>query len=99
MQRLQRSQNKLRDLGWPREKLRFEHRWFLAGSQQSSELAKELVRLRPDVVVVNSTPLLAALESQSRTIPIVFVRAAIQSVSSRPKPGSTGWKCERFYKF
>ena len=89
--------NKLRDLGWPREKLRFEHRWFLAGSQQSSELAKELVRLRPDVVVVNSTPLLAALESQSRTIPIVFVRVAdpvgqgfVQSLA-RPGGNASGF--------
>lgn len=68
--------NKLRDLGWQPDKLRFEHRWFIAGSQQSSELAKELVRLRPHVVVVNSTPLLTALENESHTIPIVFVRVA-----------------------
>jgi putative ABC transport system substrate-binding protein len=68
--------NKLRDLGWQPDKLRFEHRWFIAGSQQSSELAKELVGLRPHVVVVNSTPLLTALENESHTIPIVFVRVA-----------------------
>jgi putative tryptophan/tyrosine transport system substrate-binding protein len=89
--------NKLRNLGWPRDKLRFEHRWFLVGSQQSSELAKELVRLRPDVVVVNSTPLLAALESESRTIPIVFVRVAdpvgqgfVQSLA-RPGGNASGF--------
>jgi putative ABC transport system substrate-binding protein len=68
---------KLRDLGWrENDNLKIEHRWVTSGSQQTKILAKELVDLRPDVIVANSTPLLAALASESRTIPIVFVRVA-----------------------
>jgi putative tryptophan/tyrosine transport system substrate-binding protein len=56
--------------------LRVEHRWVTSGAEQSKALAKELVSLGPDVVVVNSTPLLAVMANESRTIPIVFVRVA-----------------------
>src|SRR5215207_8466101 len=35
--------------------------------------AAELVDLKPDVIAINSTPTLAALQKASRTIPIVFV--------------------------
>src|SRR5262249_6130509 len=66
-----------RDLGWlENDNLKIEHRWVTSGSQQTKILAKELVDLRPDVIVANSTPLLTALMSESRTIPIVFVRVA-----------------------
>ena len=36
-------------------------------------LAKELVALQPDVILANSTPVTAALQRETRTIPIVFV--------------------------
>jgi putative ABC transport system substrate-binding protein len=54
-------------------------------------LAKELVALQPDVILAHSTPVTAALQRESRTIPIVF--AAVSDpigsgfVASLPRPG------------
>jgi putative tryptophan/tyrosine transport system substrate-binding protein len=39
----------------------------------ASELAKELVALQPDVILAHSTPVTAAIQKESHTIPIVFV--------------------------
>jgi ABC-type uncharacterized transport system substrate-binding protein len=36
-------------------------------------VAKELVNLQPDVIFAANTPLAAALQLETRTIPIVFV--------------------------
>jgi ABC transporter substrate binding protein len=55
--------------------------------------AKELVALRPDILVGNSTPAAAALLRETRTIPIVFVGvsdpAGSHFVASIPKPGGS----------
>jgi putative ABC transport system substrate-binding protein len=39
-------------------------------------LAQELVRLQPDIIVTNSTPATAAVQRETRTIPIVFATVA-----------------------
>src|SRR6266536_977044 len=46
----------------------------LAGFRQGLE--KELVALQPDVILANSTPAIAALQRESRAIPVVFAGAA-----------------------
>ena len=54
-------------------------------------LAKELVELRPDVILASTTPVVAALVRETRTIPIVFVVVSdpVGSgfVASLPRPG------------
>jgi putative tryptophan/tyrosine transport system substrate-binding protein len=45
-------------------------------SEQTQKVAKELIALQPDVIVVQSTPYTAALQQQTRTIPIVFVNVS-----------------------
>ena len=54
-------------------------------------LAKELVALQPDVILAHATPIAAALQRESRTIPIVFAAVAdpIGSgfVASLARPG------------
>jgi putative ABC transport system substrate-binding protein len=54
-------------------------------------LAKELVGLRPDLLVGHTTPVVAALQRETRTIPIVFfiVSDPVGSgfVASLPRPG------------
>ena len=54
-------------------------------------LAKELVALRPDVILAHTTPMAAALQRESRAIPIVFVEVSdpINSgfVASLARPG------------
>jgi putative ABC transport system substrate-binding protein len=54
-------------------------------------LARELIGLQPDVIFAQSTPVVAALQRETQTIPIVFVNIAdpIGSgfVASLPRPG------------
>ena len=48
-------------------------RWATPGDVESMQrFAKELVALRPDVILSQTTPTTAALLQQTRTIPIVF---------------------------
>jgi putative ABC transport system substrate-binding protein len=53
--------------------------------------AKELVDVQPDVILANATPVTAALQQETRTIPIVFVNVADPVgegfVAGLPRPG------------
>jgi putative ABC transport system substrate-binding protein len=49
---------------------------FAPASAQAQVLAKELVALQPDVIFAHSTPVVAALQRESSTIPIVFAAVA-----------------------
>ena len=65
---------------------------FAAGSRDKYyAFAKELVALQPDVILAHTTPVTAALQQESRTIPIVFVNVSdpIGSgfVASLARPG------------
>jgi len=62
-------------LGWSEGRnLRIDVRWAASGNaERASTLAKELVSLRPDVILSNTTPVTAALHRETKTIPIVFV--------------------------
>ena len=44
-----------------------------ARRHQAQGLAKELIALQPDVILAQGTPVVAALQRESRTIPIVFI--------------------------
>ena len=46
---------------------------FAPAGTQAHLLAKELIGLKPDLIVAQGTPVVAALQRESRTIPIVFV--------------------------
>ena len=77
--------------GWTEGRnVRIDYRYATAGAQ-AQVLAKELVALQPDVIFTHSTPTVAALLRESRTIPIVFAGLAdpIGSgfVASLPRPG------------
>ena len=62
----------LEKLGWTDGRnVHFDAR-FARSPDQFQPIAKELVSLRPDVVLAHSTPVVAALQSETRTIPIVF---------------------------
>lgn len=58
------------------QNLRLEYRFAAGNEQEMLSLAKELVALRPDVLVGHSTPVVDALLKVTRTIPIVFVVVA-----------------------
>jgi putative ABC transport system substrate-binding protein len=77
--------------GWSEGRdVRIDARFAPAGTQAQA-LAKELVALQPDVILAHSTPVTAALQRESRTIPIVFAVVAdpIGSgfIASLPRPG------------
>jgi putative ABC transport system substrate-binding protein len=62
--------------GWTEGRnVRFDYRFAPAGAQ-AQVLAKELVALQPDAIFAHATLLAAALQHESRTIPIVFAGVA-----------------------
>jgi putative tryptophan/tyrosine transport system substrate-binding protein len=64
----------MRDLGWIEGRnVQVEYRFAGINPDSISKHVAELIRLAPDVIVANSTPVLAALRSATSTIPIVFV--------------------------
>jgi len=58
------------------QNLRIEYRFAGGDAERMLSLAKELVGLNPDVIVGHSTPVVAALQHATQTIPIVFVVVA-----------------------
>jgi putative tryptophan/tyrosine transport system substrate-binding protein len=67
----------LADLGWTDGRNLLTYiRLALVDVDRVQALAKELVGLQLDVILVNSTPGTAALQRETRTIPIVFVNVA-----------------------
>jgi putative ABC transport system substrate-binding protein len=64
-------------LGWmPGRNLKIDYRWQAGDIDQARAFAKELVELRPDLLVANSTSSLSPMQRATRTIPIVFVGIA-----------------------
>ena len=87
----------LRRLGWFQDRnIRIDVR-FAANAEQFQPLAKELVALRPDVIFAQTTPVIAALQRESRTIPIVFtnvsdpIGAGFAASLARPGGNITGF--------
>jgi putative ABC transport system substrate-binding protein len=65
----------LQALGWTQGRnVRIEQRWAGGSVDAMKALAKELVALEPDVIVVVSTPVSAAVMQETHTIPIIFVQ-------------------------
>src|SRR3974390_3774768 len=63
----------LTKLGWTEgSNLRIELRWSANDLDRMRTLAKELVDLRPDAILGATTPVVAALARETRTISIVF---------------------------
>src|SRR6516162_8422882 len=64
----------LAEIGWTDGRnLRMEIRWGGGDVNRIRTFAKELVALQPDVILAHGTPATAALQRETRTIPIVFV--------------------------
>ena len=66
----------LRALGWSNGRnVRIDYRW-VTGDIDRMNLAKEVVEQNPDVMVVETTPAVAALSRATSTIPIVFINVS-----------------------
>src|SRR5215510_12880474 len=65
----------LQALGWTEGRnVRIEKRWAGGSVDAMKALARELVALEPNVIVVISTPVTAAVMQETHTIPIVFLQ-------------------------
>jgi putative tryptophan/tyrosine transport system substrate-binding protein len=74
---LSRFKQGLAEIGWiDGRNLRMEVRWGGGDVDRTRTFAKELVALQPDVILTEGTPGTAAVQRETRTIPIVFVVVA-----------------------
>jgi ABC-type uncharacterized transport system substrate-binding protein len=65
----------MRDLGWLEGRnLQTEYRWAGDDGDSLRQHARELVRIAPHVILVNSTPASVALHEQGGSVPTVFVQ-------------------------
>jgi putative ABC transport system substrate-binding protein len=93
---------RLAELGWTDGRnVQMDVRWAAGNLDRMRMFAKELIGLRPDVILSNSTPVTAVLQRETRTIPIVFVLVVDPVgegfVASLPdqegiSPASSTWK-------
>jgi putative ABC transport system substrate-binding protein len=82
----------LERLGWSEGRnVRIDYRFAPGGMADQQMLAKELLALQPDAVLAQGTPVTAAFQQESRTVPIVFffVNDPIGSgfITSLARPG------------
>ena len=90
-------QQRLNELGYSEgHNIAYEYRWAEGKPQRLTELAKELVDLKVDVITAFSTPAAIAAQKATQTIPIVFagvgdpVGSGLVSSLSRPGGNITG---------
>jgi putative ABC transport system substrate-binding protein len=79
-------------LGWTEGRnVRIDYRWAAADPDRMRTYAAELVRMTPDVILAHTPPVLAAVQQQTRAIPIVFVQVVdpvgAGFIQSLAKPG------------
>ena len=91
----------LAESGWiDGSNFRMEVRWGGGDVDRTRTFAKELVALQPDVILAQGTPGTAALQRETRTIPIVFVIVADPiGPGIRGKPSAAWGKHHRVYQF
>jgi putative ABC transport system substrate-binding protein len=82
----------LADLGWKEgDNIHVEYRWAAGKSELIAQYARELVALAPDIILANSSPVLAAFKTIATSIPVVFVLAidpvGMRQVDSLAHPG------------
>src|SRR5262245_32029573 len=82
----------LQELGYVEGKnIMIEWRWAEDKAEKLPDLAAELVRFNPEVIIANGTPAIKALQNATRTIPIVMAGVGdpvgIGLVESLARPG------------
>ena len=86
-------QRGLQDFGWTEGRnIRFEIRWAGGDPDKARTFAKELVAMKPDVIVPSSNLVTTIMQQETRSIPIVFILVGdpVGSgyVTSMAQPGS-----------
>src|SRR5262249_12957662 len=71
---VRRLKETLQALGWSDgQNLEFTYRYAAGSPERARALAGELVALQPDAIVGHTTPVAAALQQATHSIPIIFV--------------------------
>ena len=70
------------------DNIAIEYRWAEGWDDRLPELAAELVRMKPDVIVTTGTPSTLAAKQATNTIPIVFASIGdpVSAVSKASSP-------------
>jgi len=91
-------QQKMQQLGWSYgDNVQIDIRWGANNVERDHQYAVELVALAPDVILAAGTMSVAALQRETRTIPIVFnnvsdpVGAGLVGSLARPGGNTTGF--------
>jgi putative ABC transport system substrate-binding protein len=94
---------RLEELGWHDGRdIEIEYRWAAGDIDRLHPLAKELVVNRPDVLLAMTTPAVAALLAETRTLPIIFlgvtdpVASGFVASLTRPGGNATGFLAINF---
>lgn len=67
----------LKDLGWQDGRnLQIDYRWGAGDPEKIQIFARLLVEQRPDLIVGHTTPVVAALKTQTSSVPIVFTQVS-----------------------
>jgi putative ABC transport system substrate-binding protein len=82
----------LENLGWTEGRnLRIEYRWTAGDPERARVYAAELVALKPDVIFAAPTSIAAAVQRETRSVPVVFAQVAdpvgAGLVASLARPG------------
>jgi len=82
----------LQKLGWTESRnIRIDTRWAAADVELMQRFAREIVELRPDLILTQNTPTTAVMLQQTRSIPIIFATVSdpVGSgfVAGLPRPG------------
>src|SRR5215470_4888781 len=82
----------LQQLGWTDGRnMRIDYRWSNGDVNRMQIFSKELVGSAPDAILAHTTPVTAALQRETRTVPIVFVLVSDPVgegfVAGLPRPG------------
>jgi putative ABC transport system substrate-binding protein len=71
--RIRAFEQSLAELGWKNgQNIRVIYRWSSGKRELIDEYVSELVALKPDVIVANGTPVIAAFKDRTSSIPVVF---------------------------
>jgi putative ABC transport system substrate-binding protein len=88
----------LQKLGWTEgHNFQIDYRWAALGAEATQRFAKDLIVLRPDLILSQNTPTTVVLLQQTRIIPIIFATGAdpvaqgFVASLSRPGGNATGF--------
>ena len=90
----------LQALGWTEGRnVQFIYRWSAGDVVHARQFAKELLDLRSDVILANSTPIAVAVRDTTHTTPTVFVQVSDPVTAGVVHFGATRWQSYRFHEF